>query len=145
MIRHGDAEEVPRLLEHAREAMILRTRHGIAARMVVRENDVRRAAADCRLIDLARVHECIRERPHGHICDHQHLILRRERQHEKVFPFLGSKTRAQQRRNILCRAYARAGLCRALRTPSKFKRGKHRRRLCHANARDPCELRTGHR
>ena len=62
-----------------------------------------------------------------------------------MFPLLRMAARAQQRRNILCRADARTRLRRPLCTPSKFKRGKHRRRLCHADARDPCKLRAGHR
>ena len=64
--------------------MVLRARRGIAARMIVCGDDVRRAAADGRLKHLARMHKRIRKRADGDIRDHQHLVLRGQRQDEKV-------------------------------------------------------------
>ena len=55
MIRHGDAEQFPRLVQAAREAVILRARRGVAARVVVCDDHVRRAAADRGLEHLALV------------------------------------------------------------------------------------------
>ena len=145
MIGDGDAEQRARLLEDAREAMVLGARRRVAARMVVHEDDVRRSAADRRLEHLTRMHERIRECADGHVRGHQHLVLRTQRQDEKVFALLRSEARAQQLCHILRLADTRAALRRTLCTPSKFERGEHGCRLCHADARDARKLRTGHR
>ena len=61
-----------------------------------------------------------------------------------MLSFLCRKARAQQLCHILCLANPWAYLCRVLCTPPEFERSKHRRSLCHANARNACELSGRH-
>src|SRR3989454_425750 len=101
MVVHGNVQETPGVDQLARDGPVIRAGRGVAARVVVGDDDARRAKGDGEPEHFAGMHEGGIEDPPRDFLDGDHAGLRVEHDHEEHFYEFSGRALAQEVDRVL--------------------------------------------